>query len=133
MALARKISEAAIAAVASTGVPFTISIVDGGGHPVLLTRMDGAAIASIETSITKARTAAYFAHATKDLAKAVADGQSLATIQTSTPYRLTFVAGGIPMRDEHGTVIGAIGAGGASPQEDHEVAAAGAHAAGPAA
>jgi len=127
--LARKISEAAIEAVASIGVPFTVSIVDGTGHPVLITRMDGAAIASIETSITKARTAAYFANATKELANAVADGQPLATIQTSVPYPLTFVAGGIPVRDAQGTVIGAIGAGGASPQEDHDVAMAGARAA----
>lgn len=97
LALARRISEAAIEAVAPTGAPFTISVVDGAGHPVLITRMDGAAIASIETSITKARTAAYFASATKDLADAVRDGQPLATIQTSMPYPLTFVAGGIPI------------------------------------
>lgn len=129
LALARKISEAAILAVASTGAPFTISIVDGAGHPVLITRMDGAAIASIETSITKARTTAYFASATKDLADAVRDGQPLATIQTSTPYPLAFVAGGIPIRDAQGIVIGAIGVGGASAKEDHDVATAGARSA----
>lgn len=80
--LARKISDAAFEAVASTGAPFTISIVDGAGHLVLITRMDGAAIASIETSITKARTAAYFADATRDLADAVRE-----TVSHSQPSR----------------------------------------------
>ena len=32
--------------------------------------------------------------------------------------------GGVPVTDEAGTVIGAVGAGGGTPEEDHEVAAA---------
>lgn len=41
----RKTSEAAIEAVASTSIPFTISIVDCTGQAALMTRMEGAAIA----------------------------------------------------------------------------------------
>jgi uncharacterized protein GlcG (DUF336 family) len=34
------------------------------------------------------------------------------------------VAGGVPLTDELGTVIGAIDAGGGMPDQDHDVAAA---------
>lgn len=111
---------------ATIGIPYTISVVDGTGQIVAVTRMDGAAMASIDTSLAKARASAYFASPTKDLAAAVRDGQPLATIQTATSIPLAFVAGGVPIKDSAGVVIGAIGAGGGSPQQDHEVAAAGA-------
>ena len=52
------------------GVPYTFSVLDGGGNTVLVTRMDGAALASIDTSRAKARTAVYFGAATADLAPA---------------------------------------------------------------
>jgi uncharacterized protein GlcG (DUF336 family) len=115
---------AAIDRAKSVGIPYTIAVVDGAGHVVTVVRMDGAAIASIDTSIAKARTSVYFGAATKDLAAAVADGQPLATIQTSTSIALAFVAGAVPLRNAQGVVIGAIGAGGGSPQQDHDLAAA---------
>jgi len=121
---AQDATAAALKKVRSFGIPYTVSIVDGAGHILLVTRMDGAAIASIDTSIAKARTSVYFGAATKDLAAAVADGQPLATIQTSTSIPLAFVAGAIPVKNSTGVVVGAVGAGGGSPQQDHEVAAA---------
>jgi uncharacterized protein GlcG (DUF336 family) len=117
-------TKAAIEKVQEIGIPYTLTVVDGSGSLVHLTRIDGAAMASIETSIAKARTAVYFGAATADLAGAVADGSPLATIQTSTSLPLAFVAGGIPIVDAAGVVIGAFGAGGGSPQQDHDVAAA---------
>jgi uncharacterized protein GlcG (DUF336 family) len=115
---------AAIAKVQEIGIPYTLTVVDGAGNIVHVGRLDGAAIASIETSIAKARTAVYFGAATADLASAVADGNPLATIQTSTTLPLAFVAGGVPITDENGVVIGGFGAGGGSPEQDHEVASA---------
>lgn len=106
------------------GIPYTFSVVDGAGNLVQLTRLDGAALASIDTSIAKARTAVSFGAATADLAGAVTDGAPLATIQTSTTLPLAFVAGGVPIADAGGVVIGAFGAGGGSPEQDHDVAAA---------
>lgn len=108
----------------SIGVPYTLTVVDGGENLVQATRMDGAAPGSIDTSLAKARTAVYFGAAAADLAGAVASGPPLATIQTSTQLPLTFVAGGVPITDENGVVIGAFGAGGGSPDQDHEVAQA---------
>jgi uncharacterized protein GlcG (DUF336 family) len=52
------------------------------------------------------------------------DGAPLFTIEAGTRDPLAFVPGGVPIRDEAGRVIGSIGAGGGSPDQDHEVAAA---------
>ncbi|MFD1557542.1 heme-binding protein [Paraburkholderia silviterrae] len=122
LATAQRATAAALHKATEWGVPFTITVIDGAGHLVQSTRMDGAVLASIETSFSKARTAAYFAATTLDLASAVADGEPLATIQTSISVPFTFVAGGIPIADAKGVVIGAIGAGGGSPAQDHEIA-----------
>lgn len=119
---AQKMTAKAIERIATIGIPYTLSVLDGAGNLVLSTRMDGAALASLDTSVAKARTAVLFGAATKDLAASVADGQPLATVQTSTVSPLAFVAGGVPVRNEDGVVIGAFGAGGGSPAQDHEVA-----------
>jgi len=58
------------------------------------------------------------------LAEAVQPGAPLFTIQTATRSPLAFVAGGVPLTSQDGTVIGSVGAGGGAPDEDHEVAAA---------
>lgn len=121
---AHKATEAALAEVDKIGIPYTLTVVDGAGLLVHLTRMNGAAIASIDTSIAKARTAVYFGAATADLAGAIADGAPLASIQTSVSLPLAFVAGAVPITDTQGVVVGAFGAGGGSPQQDHQVAAA---------
>jgi uncharacterized protein GlcG (DUF336 family) len=122
--VAHRATAAAIEKVNEIGIPYTLTVVDGSGMLVHLTRLDGAALASIDTSIAKARTAVYFGAATADLAGAVANGAPLATIQTSTTLPLAFVAGAVPITDAAGVVIGAFGAGGGSPEQDHEVAAA---------
>lgn len=119
---ARSITDRAIEKVAEVGIPYTITVLDGSGNLVLSTRMDGAALASLESSVAKARTAIFFGTATKDLAGAVASGQPLATIETSMRQPLAFVSGGVPIRDADGVVIGAVGAGGAAPDQDHVVA-----------
>ena len=121
---AEKAIEAGVARVQEIGVPYTITVVDGAGLLVAARRMDGAAIASIDTSLAKARTAAYFAAPTADLAAAAADGAPLMTVETSTTVALAFVAGGVPVTDAAGVVIGAVGAGGGTPAQDHDVAAA---------
>ncbi|GAA3632641.1 heme-binding protein [Microbacterium awajiense] len=119
---ARTATAAAIVAVEEVGIPYTLSVVDGAGQLVHVTRLDGAVIGSIDTSLAKARTAVFFGAATADLAGAVADGSPLATIQTATSVPLAFVAGGVPITDADGVVIGGFGAAGGSPEQDHRVA-----------
>lgn len=121
---AHRLTLAATKKAEEIGIPYTITVVDGGGNVVHVSRMDGAALASIDTSVAKARTSVYFGAPTADLAGAVQPGAPLHTIQTSTVQPLAFVGGAVPVTDGAGVVIGAIGAGGGSPQQDHDVATA---------
>lgn len=52
--------EAGRAKAAQLGIAFTIAIVDAGTHLVALSRQDGAALASVESSQAKARTSVLF-------------------------------------------------------------------------
>jgi uncharacterized protein GlcG (DUF336 family) len=117
-------TEAGIAKGASLGAAFTITVVDAGGFLVAAHRMDGAALASIELSASKATTALLFAQPTRDLVDAVQPGAPLFGMDAATRTPLAFMPGGVPLTDADGTVIGAVGAGGGTPDEDHEVAAA---------
>jgi uncharacterized protein GlcG (DUF336 family) len=125
LATARAVIAGAVAKATQLGTPHTITVVDGAGLLVEATRMDGAAIASIDTSLAKARTSVLFGAATADLAGAVRNGGPLASIETATSSQLAFVAGAVPITDAAGVVIGAIGAGGGTPDQDHDVALAG--------
>lgn len=124
LADAQRAVEAGKAKAAELGVAMNIAVLDAGTHLVASARMDGAALAAIETSQTKARTAVLFAQPTKNLAAAVQPGAPLFTIEAATRDPLAFVPGGVPIRDGEGRVIGAIGAGGGAPDQDHEVAEA---------
>jgi uncharacterized protein GlcG (DUF336 family) len=121
-ALAEKAIGAATARAQEIGIPYTITVVDGAGLLVAARRMDGAAIASIDASMAKARTAAYFGAPTADLAAMVVDGAPMMSIQTALTLPLAFVAGAVPITDDAGVVIGAVGAGGGRPDQDHDVA-----------
>jgi uncharacterized protein GlcG (DUF336 family) len=58
------------------------------------------------------------------LAAAVQPGGPLFSIEAATRAPLAFVPGDFPVTDQQGRVIGAVGAGGGTPDQDHEVAAA---------
>ena len=109
---------------AELGVPFTISVVDAGAHVVALSRMDGAALASVELSQAKARTAVLFGQATGNLTAAVQPGAPMYGIAAGTRDPLAFLPGGIPVLDDNGRLVGAIGVGGGFPDQDHKVAEA---------
>jgi uncharacterized protein GlcG (DUF336 family) len=115
---ARKILDAAIAKAIAMGVPQCISIVDDGGHLLAFTRMDGAKVLSIDSSLRKAITAA---------SSRVPTGNVHADVELklafATQGKLTNLKGGLPIVvDEH--VIGAIGVGSGTGDEDLEVARA---------
>ena len=98
-----------------------IAIVDEGGHPVLVQRLDGTQWSSIETAIGKARTAAAFKRPTRVLEEMVNGGRSAFL---SIPGAMVFLQGGVPI-EAQGTVIGAIGVSGVKAADDEAVALAG--------
>jgi len=124
LAAAQRMIDAGIAAAPSSGVAYNLAVVDAGAHLVASVRMDGAALAAVETSQVKARTAVLFGQATADLVPAVQPGAPLFAAGSATRDPLAFIPGGVPVRDQNGLVVGAIGAGGGTPDQDHEIATA---------
>ena len=90
--------------------------------------MDGAWLGSIDISIRKARTARFFDMNTGEIGQLSQPGASLFGIEHSNGGLITF-PGGVPIRNQGGAVVGAIGVSGSAVENDHAVAEAGAAAA----
>ena len=121
LAAAKKIVAAAEAEAIKRGATVVIAVVDDGGHLILLERLDDTQVASVEVAIGKARTASIFRRPSKVFEDQIRDGRVAAlALPGATPLQ-----GGIPILVD-GKVVGAIGVSGNSPQEDEDIAKAGA-------
>jgi glc operon protein GlcG len=123
---ARRVMAAALAEAARLAAPGgAIAIVDAGGHPILLERIDGTFDAGALISIGKARTAANFRKPSRAFEELINKGRTaMTTLDGFTP-----LIGGIPIVVA-GEVVGAIGvSGAASADQDEQIAIAGARAA----
>lgn len=127
--IAERAARAALANAAALGISMTVSVVDEAGRLVLTLRGDRTGFLSTDTSRAKAVAAAAFKRSTRELVElqktnpvfwaalpAVARGEALPS------------TGAVPIALD-GRVIGAIGCGGGTPEQDHECASAGAAAA----
>ncbi|HEX2712474.1 MAG TPA: heme-binding protein [Candidatus Acidoferrales bacterium] len=118
---AKKIAAAAEAEAMKRKATVVIAVVDDGGHLILLERLDDTQVASVEVAIGKARTAAIFRRPSKVFEDQVHEGRVAAlALPGATPLQ-----GGVPII-ANGKVIGAIGVSGNTPQEDEDIAKAGA-------
>lgn len=128
LAGARKVLEGAEAKAASMGQKSNIAVVDDGGHLLAFARMDGGRPASAATSITKATSAATFRQASGPLPGGTMSDEllnlSVQAAASSSGGKFTPLRGGLPIVVD-GQVIGAIGVGGGSGEQDVEVAKAG--------
>lgn len=124
---AMAVLEAARQKAEAQGTLMDIAIVDAGANLKAFVRMDDAFLGSIDISIKKAKTARFFNMPTGDLGKLAQPGQPLYHIEFSNDGLITF-AGGLPLKNRAGVIIGAIGVSGSSVENDHEVASAGAEA-----
>ncbi|KAF2754065.1 DUF336-domain-containing protein [Pseudovirgaria hyperparasitica] len=107
------------------GIPMNIAIVDANLHLLLFERMEGAKITSIDIAINKAFTAAGHRVPTSVYKEAVWPGGAAFGIWNSNGGRFTTIAGGCPIVDVHGNVLGAIGCSTGTPAEDEDVATRG--------
>ena len=115
-----RILDHARAAAQANHWAMTIAIVDDGGHPLALERMDGAAPVSAYIATEKARTAALGRRPSAAYEEMINGGR---TAFLSAPLT-AMLGGGVPIVVE-GQVIGAVGVSGAKPDEDVQVANAG--------
>ena len=107
------------------GTPMTVTVVDEAGRLVLSARGDGTGFFSPETSRAKAVAAAAFKRPTKELAELVAQGGFWALVPTVLQGQALPTLGGTPIVSG-GQVIGGIGCGGGTGQQDQECSDAGA-------
>ncbi|HZG26459.1 MAG TPA: heme-binding protein [Chitinophagaceae bacterium] len=109
------------------GVKMNIAVVDAGANLTAFARMDDAWLGSLDISIRKAKTARFFDMPTGSIGQLSQPGGSLFGIEHSNGGLITF-PGGVPIKNEEGKVIGAIGVSGDTVENDHAVATAGAEA-----
>lgn len=102
------------------GIDISFAISDENGLPRVYRRYGKALVLSITLVPGKAYTAAVTQCKTKDVAGAAAEGAPLMAIQTNDP-RITLVAGGYPLFAD-GKIVGGIGVGGGSEEQDCEIA-----------
>lgn len=98
-----------------------MAVVDDGGHPILMQRMDGVQTSSIDTAIQKGRAAVAWKRPTRLLEEAV-NGGRYAFLSIS--QEMALLQGGVPIEVE-GQVIGAIGVSGVKASDDEAIAQAG--------
>jgi len=123
--LAEKAAKAALAKAKALGTPMTVTVVDESGRLVVTLRGNGTPFFSTETSRTKAVTSANFRATTKDLVDQVNTEPTFwNTISSVIPGQILIAMGGVPLR-KGGRVIGGIGCGGGTAEQDHECAVAG--------
>ncbi len=98
----------------------TIAVVDDGGHPLALERLDGAAPVSAYIATEKARTSALGRRPSGDYEQMIKDGRNAFL---SAPLS-SLLEGGVPILVD-GEVVGAVGVSGVKSSQDAQVATAG--------
>jgi glc operon protein GlcG len=121
LAAAQKMVVAAQAEAERNHLAGVIAVVDDGGWPILVLRMDNSAyLASAELAPAKARTAALFKKPSEALEDAINHGRTAAV----TARDFVEMQGGLPIVVD-GQVIGGIGASFDTPAHDVQIAGAG--------
>jgi uncharacterized protein GlcG (DUF336 family) len=115
---ALRVLDAAVAAAAAMSVPQCIAIVDEGCNLIAFVRMDGARVLSIESATRKARTAAVTGQPTGQL-----PAEKALALSAATDGQMTNLSGGLPLLVE-GQIVGGIGVGSGTGEQDLEVAKA---------
>jgi glc operon protein GlcG len=119
--LARRLIDAAEEEARAQGLALSFAVVDAGGHVVAIARMDDADWITPEVALGKAWTAAAFRAPSAAQGDKAKDLVAFAgSISAATHGRYTPQIGGLPV-EVGGKPAGAMGASGATGQEDEAV------------
>lgn len=117
---ARLIADTIEAEAAKNKWIVTLVVMDAGGHPILLHRMDGCQLGSLELATRKARAAIVYKRETKVFEERMASGQ-MATLAFPDVFPSE---GGVPVVVD-GVMIGSVGVSGVTSAQDGQLARAG--------
>jgi glc operon protein GlcG len=124
--MAEQAVRAAQARARELGTPMTVTVVDEGGRLVLCARADGTGFFTPETSKAKAVAAAAFRRSTTELADLAGKGSAFwKTVPVILEGQALPTPGGAPLL-RGGRIIGGIGCGGGTGEQDQQCADAGA-------
>ncbi len=115
---ARRVLDAAVAAAVAMGVPQCVAVVDEGCNLLAFLRMDGARVLSVESATRKAMTAATTGQPSGQL-----PADKAPALAAATDGRMTNLKGGLPLLFD-GQVVGGVGVGSGSGEQDLKVAEA---------
>lgn len=101
--------------------PSNIAVVDANGFLLAHVRMDDAQLPSIEHSINKAKTSAYFKKETVELKSDAEPKGELYGLNNTLDNTVIVFAGGVPVIFD-GEVVGAVGVSGGTADQDEEIA-----------
>ncbi len=121
---ARRMITAAEDKARELGVPMNIAVVDESGVLKAFSRMDGAALLSVQIAQDKAYTAVGFGMPTHGWFDFIKNDPPLAAGAPAGIDRLVIFGGGYPITVD-GAIVGAIGVSGGHYTQDQEVAEAG--------
>ena len=122
LAEARGYADQGITKAQAMGLQISLAVVDEFGQLVQMDRMDGASLMSPDIAEAKAVTALNFRRATSLVAQQIS-ADVLRSLQASVHFNILAASGGVPIYKD-GELAGAVGASGATGEQDEEVASA---------
>jgi uncharacterized protein GlcG (DUF336 family) len=126
LAIAERAVKAAQTKARELGTPITVAVVDDDGRLILCARGDGTGFLTTETSRGKAVASAAFRRSTKEIVDLAKEHPAFwNAVPGLVPGQLLASTGAVPISKD-GRVIGAIGCGGGTGEQDHQCAVAGA-------
>ena len=120
---AERVLTGARVAAERIGVPMCIAVMDDAARLKAFIRMDGALLGSLDIALRKARTAALFGMNTEAIGDFCRPGGTSPGLEQTNAGLVVF-AGGVPIHDIDGTLLGAVGVSGGAVDQDFTVALA---------
>src|SRR5690348_15193291 len=124
---ASTIVDTALAEGAKRGfAPLCVVVLDAGGHPLVLKRVERASISRPEIATAKAAGCLGMGFGGREIARRAQGAPAFyATLATIFPKGIVPVPGGVLIRDTQGTLLGAVGISGDTSDNDEICAVAG--------
>jgi uncharacterized protein GlcG (DUF336 family) len=129
---ASSIAEGVFAKAAELGLkPLTVTVLDAGGHAIVLARQDGSSTLRPQIARAKATTALGLGVSSRKAGDMAQERPTfMAALASLAPDGIVPAAGGVLVIDGTGEVIGAVGVTGDTSNQDEACALAGIAAAG---